>query len=381
MRVRKWLEGYVAALTVPAHGHAVSSNIRDFLKRRKLSKRLWLRAKRDLVMFCTMQLVLVRECIPADAKRILYVYLGNPNLGDSIMDLSPRTLWAEKGLQVDIYTNSVMASLYKDDPSFHKIICEPKDLAAQYDFIVLQSYSWKCLKFKWRHYFFKPFVSLHGHYYGCEFNRLVFAEAAWRDVMQLPPQNGQSTCPAIFNLSLDHTLDVGAGVKNKVALAVGGIVDWRTYANWSNVVAKVHERLPDLEWVLIGSENGISTAEALMQCHHKDIKITNLVCQLSLNDVFRQLQNVGLLVAADGGLMNIGRAAKVPIVALFAREIHPLMRFSQTDSAYVIHSPTSVAEISAVAISEAIFYGLNKMPEKLVAKYLGDEPECSINKD
>lgn len=368
---------YTRALTRPTSGVSVFSNEHDFLNRRSLSRLFWLRAKHDLVMFCTLQLALVKPEIPSNAKRILYVYLGNPNLGDSIMDLSPRTLWAEKGLQVDIYTNSVMASLYKDDPSFHKIISDPKDLAADYDFIVLQSYSWKCLKFKWKHYFFKPFVTLHGHYYGCEFNRLVFAEAAWRDVMQLPPPNGQSGCPAVFNLSLDHTTDVVTRTKNKVALAVGGIVDWRTYVNWPEVVAKVHERLPDVEWVLIGSENGIAEAEALMQCQHKNIKITNLVCGLSLNDVFRQLQNVSLLVAADGGLMNIGRAAKAPIVALFAREIHPLMRFAECDSAYVVHAQKSVADIPVNVVAEVIVTSLEKPHKTLTVRYLDAEPACS----
>jgi heptosyltransferase-2 len=378
MKIINWLERYAAALTEPAHGSQVFSNLNDFLKRRKLFKRLWLRAKRDWVMFCTLQLAMVKPEIPSNAKRILYVYLGNPNLGDSIMDLSPRTLWVEKDLQVDIYTNSVMASLYEDDPSFHKIISDPKDLAAEYDFIVLQSYSWKCLKFKWRYYFFKPFATLHGHYYGCEFNRLVFAEAAWRDVMQLPSPslNGQSPCPAVFNLSLDHTSDVGTRLKNKVALAVGGIVDWRTYANWADVVAKVHDHLPDVEWVLIGSENGIAAAELLMQCYQANIKITNLVCKLSLNEVFRQLQNVSLLVAADGGLMNVGRAAKVPIVALFAREIHPLMRFSVQDQAYVIHSEKSVQDIPVNKIADAIMLSLEKTPQILNARYLGATPEC-----
>lgn len=377
MWLNNWFERYAAALTEPVHGRQVFSNLNDFLKRRKLVKRLWLRAKRDLVMFCTLQLALVKPEIPSGAKRILYVYLGNPNLGDSIMDLSPRTLWAEKGLQVDIYTNSVMAALYKNDPSFHKIICEPEGLAAHYDFIVLQSYSWKCLKFKWRHYFFKPFVSLHGHYYGCEFNRLVFAEAAWRDVMQLPSLNAQSPCPVVFNLSLDHTTNIGARTKNKVALAVGGIVDWRTYANWAEVVSKVHERLPDVEWVLIGSENGIAAAEVLMQANRANVKITNLVCKLSLNEVFQQLQNVSLLVAADGGLMNVGRAAKVPIVALFAREIHPLMRFSEWDMAYVLHAPDSVSDIPFGHVADVIIRSQSSGFKSLSQEFLGDAPECA----
>lgn len=377
MKILKALYAYTRVLTRPTSGANVFSNESVFLSFKSLPRLLWLRAKRDLVMFFTLQLAMVKIKVPQNAKRILYVYLGNPNLGDSIMDLSPRTLWAEKGLQVDMYTNSVIASLYKDDPSFHKIICQSRDLDVDYDYIVLQSYSWKCLKFKWRHYFFKPFVSLHGHYYGCEFNRLVFAEAAWRDVLELPKASSKNSCSAVFNLRLDHTSNEGMRNRNKVALAIGGIVDWRTYANWVDVVLKVQYRLPDLEWVLIGSENGIAEAETLMQCELKNIKITNLVSHLPLNDVFLQLKNVALLVAADGGLMNIGRAAKVPIVALFAREIHPLMRFAPCDSAYAIHASTSVTDIPGDVVANAIVTSLEKVPQFLTVRYLDAEPECN----
>jgi ADP-heptose:LPS heptosyltransferase len=101
------------------------------------------------------------------------------------------------------------------------------------------------------------------------------------------------------------------------------------------------------------------------------------VCGLSLNDVLRQLQNVSLLVAADGGLMNIGRAAKVPIVALFAREIHPLMRFVECDSAYVIHAQKSVADIPVNVVAEAIVTSLEEAHKTLTVRYLDVEPECS----
>jgi len=327
-------------------------------------------------MFFTLQLPLVRKCMPPDAKRILYVYLGTPNLGDSIMDLSPRTLWAERGLRVDMYTNEVIASLYKNDPSFNQIIVDPKELASDYDFIVLQSYSWRCLKFKWRNYLLKPFSSLHGHYYGCEFNRLDYSEAAWRSVMCLPAAEASEKCVAIFNLSVDHSRGkLATREKNKIALAVGGVVDWRTYTNWSEVIEKVVQRLPEVEWVLIGSENGMADAQVIEKT--LDTKITNLVCQLPLNDVFRKLQDVSLLVASDGGLMNVGRAAAVPIVALFAREIHPRMRFAEEGSVYVIHAPNEVSDISPGDIAEAVISSLKNPSQQLIERYLGSEPVCS----
>lgn len=382
MHILKWLESYASALIEPAHGCAVLSNARDFVDSKNLAKRVWLRAKRDLVLFFTLQLSLAKKQIPTDAKRILYVYLGTPNLGDSIMDLSPRVLWTEQGLKVDLYTSTVIASLYEGDPSFHRIISCPKDFSDDYDFIVLQSYSWKCLKLKWRYYFLKPFVSLHGHYYGCEFNRLEFSEAAWRSVMCLPRAGISRACPPIFNLGMDHSLGgYSTRYKNKIALAVGGVVNWRTYPHWPAVVTLVQQHYPALDWVLIGSENGVAVAEEIMKSQDLHIKITNLVCKVSLNDVFRMLQKVGLLVAADGGLMNVGRAAQVPIIALFAREIHPRMRFDENDLAHVIHSPNSVEDINPDLVAKAIIQSINQMPQMLTADYLGASPMYSKYKD
>jgi ADP-heptose:LPS heptosyltransferase len=89
------------------------------------------------------------------------------------------------------------------------------------------------------------------------------------------------------------------------------------------------------------------------------------------------LQDVSLLVASDGGLMNVGRAASVPIVALFAREIHPRMRFSERDLAYVIHDPNAVSDISSSDIAEAVIFGLENPFRQLTERYLGLEPVCS----
>ena len=122
MGIVQLLQHYAAALVEPAHGQTVFANAERYIAQNSLLKRVWLRAKRDLVMLFTFQSFLVREKVPNRAKRILYVYLGTPNLGDSIMDLSPRVLWKCKNLIVDCYTNETIAGFYKDDNSFSRII-------------------------------------------------------------------------------------------------------------------------------------------------------------------------------------------------------------------------------------------------------------------
>ncbi len=164
-------EKYAAALYTPPFEAKVASNANTFLSKTTLAQRVWRRLKRDLALALTGQFFYQHAAIPAKAKRVLYVYLGMPQLGDSIMDLSARTLWAQRGFEVDLFTHASIASFYEGDPSFARVLSNRADLAKSYDFVVLQSYNWKCLKLKWRHFLTAPFLALHGHDYGPVFSR------------------------------------------------------------------------------------------------------------------------------------------------------------------------------------------------------------------
>ncbi|MFM2228441.1 MAG: hypothetical protein RL664_1784, partial [Bacteroidota bacterium] len=52
-----------------------------------------------------------------------------------------------------------------------------------------------------------------------------------------------------------------------------------------------------------------------------------------------------LMVCADGGLLHMGRAARIPTLALFSGDIHPLMRFNKDDPVFAFHTRTSVRSI------------------------------------
>lgn len=370
------LDKYASAINVPAHGEVVFSNINKFVNENSLFTRFLRRLKRDAIMVVTFQAFLVKPRIPKRARKILYVYLGTPNLGDSIMDLSPRLLWADSSLQVEMYTHKNIADFYRGDYSFSRIICDPSELGSNYDFIVLQSYSWRCLKFKWRYYFFVEFSTLHGHYYGCEFNRLAYASGAWRYLLNLPLDKSALVRP-VFNLGF------GMPKKTKregfrIAVAIGGIVDWRTYSFWGEVMSLVSREVSSVTWVLLGSENGTLDSEKLQLIEELQGSLVNYVNRLSLHEVALQLNSANMLIAADGGLLNIARTTYTPIVGLFARDIHPLMRFESSDRAYAIHALNAVNEISPRLVCEAAVQLLSGRSKSLTVKYLAEEPDCNL---
>lgn len=375
--ITKYLSKYAQEVYRPKHEQQVFANVVQFLRENSLYRLVWTRFKRDILMCATLQTFLEKDTIPLNAKRILYVYLGTPNLGDSIMDLSPRALWP-KDYAVDLYTNKAIASFYNGDKYFYRIITNPRELCNRYDFIILQSYSWRCLKFKWRFFLKANFACLYGHYYGCEFNRLICSDASWRRILGFPYVKSDEICEPIFNTAhkLDHAIDVGTS-KNRIAIAVGGVVGWRTYKKWGEVIKRVHSVMPDVEWLLLGSENGKSDADEIISVLHSKIQIINEVGKLPLPGVIRKLSDVKLLLAADGGLLNIARTTKTPMVALFSGVIHPLMRFSVHDSVATIHTPNGVNDISPELISRRVIEFIRSAGcDGLEINFLGCEPEC-----
>jgi ADP-heptose:LPS heptosyltransferase len=79
------------------------------------------------------------------------------------------------------------------------------------------------------------------------------------------------------------------------------------------------------------------------QSNHKRIK--NLVAKTKLSEAFNVLKESALMVCADGGLLHMGRAARIPTLALFSGEIHPLMRFNKDDPVFAFHAHSSVSDI------------------------------------
>jgi heptosyltransferase-2 len=215
-----------------------------------------------------------------------------------------------------------------------------------YDFVIMPGFSWKSVKVKVSHLRSIPFFSIYKHYSGLEFNRIVFAYHAL--FLSLQSKNAKAnklikTCPTFFNLKHDHS-EIKRK-KNQIAIVVGGFVPERTYKQWPELIEKLLKEFNAINIVLLGSLNGVAMAGEILknQSNHKRIK--NLVAKTKLSEAFDVLKESALMVCADGGLLHMGRAARIPTLALFSGDIHPLMRFNKDDPVFAFHTRTSVSDI------------------------------------
>ncbi len=374
-RVRSCLTGYASAVYLPQVPGTLHSNWPDFVQRKSGAKLFFHRLKRALYLRVTGQHKRLAPKIPQATRRILWVYLGMPQLGDSIMDLSARTLFAGSQFKVDLYSTENIASLYRDDPFFSATYSDAAVLDfGQYDFVVLESMSWQCMKFKARHLPRQKFLALQGYYYGPEFNRLEFGYNAVSHFLGSSPVAPSAIRP-VFHLKLDHTAT--RRDKNTIALVLGGVVEYRTYAHWEEFVALVLKAEPRTEIVLIGSANGRELADTLLHRFAQSERIHDEVGKQAIPEVFARIRDAALLVCADGGLMHLGRAGETPILALLAGPIHPLLRFSTSEHATALHAPRSVSEIAPQQVLDEYLKMRHASDGGLRCIFLGPEPCCT----
>ena len=109
-------------------------------------------------------------------RRGLWLYFGVPQIGDALMDLAPRSLFADAGVEVDLATDPNLTDLFRADPWFAKVLPDPSAIGdATYDFVIVPSHKHRSLKMKQRHLPRQPWFSLHARFTGPEFHRGEFA--------------------------------------------------------------------------------------------------------------------------------------------------------------------------------------------------------------
>ena len=325
----------------------VHSNASYFIAQKSLASLFFKRLKRDLSLLIFGQFKLLRQEMPKKGARILWINLGMPQIGDALCDLSCRVLLDPKDYHVDLYSESVIYDLFKGDPYF-KHVSDNIDsfLPNHYDFVIMPGFSWKSVKVKVSHLRSVPFFSIYKHYSGLEFNRMVFAYHALFLSLQSKSARANKlikTCPTFFNLKHDHT-EIKRK-KNQIAIVVGGFVSERIYKQWPELIEKLLKEFNAINIVLLGSSNGVAMAGEIMKTQSNHKRITNLVAKTRLGEAFDVLKESSIMICADGGLLHMGRAARIPTLALFSGEIHPLMRFNKDDPVFAFHARASVSDI------------------------------------
>ncbi len=332
---------------------SVTSNNESYIEKVGYPKLGWRYFRRAMVFGVSGQGRYLRDKIDPTWKRGLWLYKGVPQIGDSLMDLAPRSLFQQQGLEVDLYTDPHLAQLYSDDPWFHRVLDNPHEIANQrYDFVIVPSHKNRSLRHKSRLLPALPWVSMHGFYTGPDFHRARFATQRLLDLLdqELPPSEfalheAQKLCPL-------PTLSEARSAGRKVAIALGGVNAPRTYRHWPTLASALKTHLGNLDVTLVGSANAEAWAQAFIDKCEGMFPISNRVNQTSLTECRALIQEQELFLAADGGLMHLGATTSTQMVSLFDGEISPLWQLSMPHLQFALQSAT--ADVNDVPMAAVI---------------------------
>ncbi len=328
----------------------------------------WLRKKdeqlpdRQLFMESIRRLLLVyvlgenrRYCsqIPEQAKTILWIHMTD-HIGDSLMRLSPVQLLA--GRTVDLLADDKATLLFKPEGWFRKVMrLSDKNLqldAPEYDCVILDALHTKPLLAKHRLLKKTPFVSQNDFFHYCrdDYNLTL---CSWARMEHLLNQEVDDLAERA-RLAMDsHSVfsrlpgELGIG-DDALGIVLGGREEYRIYQHWVEVIELLVSRRPDLQLVLLGSENGDATAREILE-RFPDKNIIDCINKYDLARTAALVDKCALLLCADGGLLHVASAVATPTVCLFAQE-YPAFRYTPSDRFRALRSEQDVNTIKPEAL-------------------------------
>ena len=330
------LKKYATAVCIPPMKENVFLDLEASIKRENLIRRFFQRLIKDFILLIYGQFKLDKDVIPDKKMRILWIHYGRLNIGDLLMDFSPRALFDNKKFSIDLFTKDKVNEIFINDKYFKKLITNPNDLThKKYDFVIMQKFSGPIIKLKIKYLKNIPFFCIQRYFAFGNYSRLLFGYYSLFKALNKKSLGDKKIIQTYFNLSLSHK---PLNKKNNVFIAIGGAQKDRTYKGWMQVIDSLLKKQSNINLYLVGSKNGIMDAEEIMENFSNSKRIHNFVGKLTLIQTFERLKESTVFLCADGGLMHLGKALNLQMVALFSGDIHPLMRFIPSDKSTVIHS-------------------------------------------
>jgi len=254
------------------------------------------------------------EGINAEHKKILWINLSAPSLGDSLMDLSPRILLQNRDLV--LFTDKKNIALYEKDEFFNQVCCDPHELISmvgeknKFDLVICDSFSPKVVLKKFLLARNTPYVSLYRFINGFDVDRTLFSFYRMSELLSFE----KSKLNAIqVRPYLSLPIEDGLEIDTDFAIAIGGEWDYRTYDKWPNVIR--HLLSKGYSCKLVGSRNGEDMARKLEGLFPQ---VKNLVGKLDLLETILQINLCKYFIGADGGLWHCAASLSKPSVVLFA---------------------------------------------------------------
>ena len=261
--------------------------------------------------------------------RALWIHEEAPQIGDALMDLAPRSLLAEHGIEADLYAAAPIAELFAGDRWLAQTLHDESRIDAQrYDFVIATSHSASSLAVKRRRLPRVPWVSLKGYYGAYDYQRARFVALRLAELMRVGLDPMALALHARQKLGIDAASPLAprqAG-ERRIAIAVGGVREERRYDHWPAAVQALCARSRVDAVVLVGSANGQAAAVAIRAALPAGVALHDLVARIDLHTARAAIDSSDLLLCADGGLMHIGLTTRTPMVALFTSNIDPAWR-------------------------------------------------------
>ena len=275
----------------------------------------------------------------------LWIYERTAQIGDSLMDLAPRSLFKEHGLEMDLLTLPHLAPLFEFDPCFGLVLTDAK-VAQQkhYDFVIVQSVHHRALIKKIRYFHDLPWICIQGFYDVPDFSRMRWStqrlidcfgwqegaithtdeaqfEAHARQKLWLPEAN-----TTLLNSSPSR-VPPSEEKSHELVLALGGVDPVRTYHRWPELLVLLSE-LGYRTCLLIGkgeaAERSATDLKGVMQ---GVVSVDNQVNRTTVMECAQILSNSTLLITADGGMMHLAISSGTRhIISLFTQGIAPEYR-------------------------------------------------------
>lgn len=332
--------------------YAIPHGCDAYLSENSFLKRVLKFARRYMLMLYYQQESLLQETIEKKHHKILWLNISTPSLGDSLMDVSSRVLL--KDHEVTLFCAEKNRHLYEDDIIFKSVYTDYDAIEnSDYDLLIIDSFSSRTLKMK-HHYFPDiPFVTLYG-FNGPDLNRILFSFHRMNALLDSPKTYEEIDNIAQLSLSLspdDEMFATNLHLPCKyITIAVGGEWAFRTYQHWDEVVDQLYLLYPDLEIVLVGSDNGKVMAEKIVEKHHA---VKNYVGKLTFKQSAALIAKSSLFICADGGLMHAAGAFLVPTVGLFAA-IDPSWRVVKKNTMVSLYHDRAVSQIAVRDIVKSV---------------------------
>ena len=313
--------------------------------------------RRHLMLYVFFQYRYLNKKINSRSKRILWIHNTTENIGDSLMKTSSIRFLKANGYSVDLCVTEKFYDLYSNN-AYCVNVYKLEDLPINkenYDLIMIDALSSKCMKIKMQFYRLKPFVTLYEffNYYRADYNLIYFS---WYRIQHLididenidiiaRPFVGESEENRLKNLKIKN---------NSLAIVCGGINEFRTYPHWIKVISLIDKNLlMNIPIVLVGSENGLEYASEIVNEFKDRTELINCVGKYTLSESKAIISKCHMIIGPDGGILQIANALDKKIIALFA-QIDCRLRFTKATDYKCLYDESAVKNINPEDVASLV---------------------------